>query len=207
AAGDGGMGVPNDGERAEKLRCLRGHGSKPKYYHKLIGGNFRLDALQAALVSVKLKYLDAWTAARQLNARRYDTLFAEGELRVAKSCTYKRHGTGAWHARGTAKLGDDLPDLLLPSVVADRHIFNQYVVRVADRDRLKAALDAKGIGTEVYYPVPMHLQECFAYLGHSEGDFPESEAAAKETLALPIYPELTEEQSRYVVDCVLDFLE
>lgn len=207
AAGDGGMVVTSNGERAEKLRCLRGHGSNPKYYHKLVGGNFRLDSLQASVVSVKLKYLDGWTAARQFNAKLYDTLFAESELRVEKSCSYNRQGTSPWRGLDDSTFGNDRPVMLLPSVLTDRHIFNQYVVRVANRDRLKAALDTKGIGTEVYYPVPMHLQECFAYLRHSEGDFPESEAAAKETLALPIYPELTEEQIRYVVESVLGCLE
>jgi dTDP-4-amino-4,6-dideoxygalactose transaminase len=190
AAGDGGMVVTNDAGRAEKLRRLRTHGSQPKYYHHLIGGNFRLDALQAAVVSVKLRHLDGWTSARQRNAKRYDTLFAEAGLRTA----------------GSSARGRTNADLYLPSVVTDRHIFNQYIVRVADRDRLKAALDAKGVGTEIYYPVPMHLQQCFAYLGHTGGAFPESEGAAKETLALPIYPELTDEQAQYVVACVRESL-
>jgi dTDP-4-amino-4,6-dideoxygalactose transaminase len=202
AAGDGGMVVTSDIKREAKLRCLRAHGSHPKYYHKLIGGNFRLDALQAALVSVKLKHLDAWTSARQYNAKRYDALFAEAGLRVAH--------TSARDDIGTRSLGrgsdQRTPNLLLPSVVTGRHIFNQYVIRTVDRDRLKAMLGAKGISTEVYYPVPMHLQECFAYLGHAEGDFPASEGAARETLALPIYPELTEDQVRYVVECVRDCL-
>jgi dTDP-4-amino-4,6-dideoxygalactose transaminase len=202
AAGDGGMVVTADGERAEKLQRLRAHGSKPKYYHKLIGGNFRLDALQAALVSVKLKHLDAWTSARQHNAERYEKLFAETGLRVSESSAFGRYN--AW----PRVAGSDacVPDLYLPSVVADRHVFNQYVIRVADRDRIKAALDVAGVGTEIYYPVPMHLQECLAYLGHADGDFPESEGAAEETLALPIYPEVTEDQARYVVECVRDCL-
>jgi len=177
AAGDGGMVVTNDAKRAERLRCLRAHGSEPKYYHKFIGGNFRLDALQAAIVTVKLKHLDDWTTARRRNAERYNALFAE------------------------------LTDIQLPTVVANRHIFNQYVVRVAQRDRLRATLEANGVGTEIYYPVPMHLQECFAYLGHTKGDYPESECAANETLALPIYPELTDEQAQYVAACVRDSLQ
>ena len=176
AAGDGGMVVTNDAARAEKLRVLRAHGSKPKYYHKVIGGNFRLDALQAAVVSAKLPHLDGWTAARQRNARRYDELFAASGAPVG-----------------------------LPAVVTDRHIFNQYVIRVARRNELQAALKARGVGTEVYYPVPMHLQECFAYLGLGAGSFPESEQAANETLALPVHPELTGEQAEYVVQCVVDF--
>lgn len=176
AAGDGGMIVTNDAQRADKLRCIRAHGSKPKYYHKIIGGNFRLDALQAAIVSAKLPHLDSWTSARQRNARLYDELFDEAGLPV-----------------------------LLPAVTTDRHIFNQYVIRVTSRNELQAFLQKKGIGTEVYYPVPMHLQECFGDLGYSTGSFPESEGAAKETLALPIHPELTEEQVRYVVENVREF--
>ncbi|MGH9530379.1 MAG: DegT/DnrJ/EryC1/StrS family aminotransferase [Terriglobales bacterium] len=176
AAGDGGMVVTNDVERAEKLRCLRGHGAKPKYHHKIIGGNFRLDALQAAVISVKLPHLDAWTSARQRNARTYDGLFRESRLPVG-----------------------------LPTPGSDRHIFNQYVIRIPRRDALRGFLQNKGVGTEVYYPVPMHLQECFAYLGLGEGAFPESERAAKETLALPIYPELTEAQLEFVVKCIREF--
>jgi dTDP-4-amino-4,6-dideoxygalactose transaminase len=199
AAGDGGMVVTNDSQRAEKLVRLRSHGSKPKYYHKIIGGNFRLDALQAAVVSAKLPHLDGWTAARQRNAKRYDRLFAESGLQIAGSSGYPRTADArkAFH-KGT-------PQVFIPTVAADRHIFNQYVIRVSRRDELKAALEAKGVGTEVYYPVPMHLQECFAYLGQKEGAFPESESAAKETLALPIYPELTDQQARYVVQCVQGF--
>ncbi len=199
AAGDGGMIVTNDAERAQRLRCLRAHGSNPKYYHKLIGGNFRLDALQAAIVSVKLRHLDAWTSARQSNARRYEALFAEaGLLSFETSIFDSRSG---WESSDTS-----IPDLYTPSVVATRHIFNQYIIRVADRNRMKKALDAAGVGTEIYYPVPMHLQECFAYLGHADGDFPQSESAARETLALPIYPEITEEQARYVVGCIRNVL-
>jgi dTDP-4-amino-4,6-dideoxygalactose transaminase len=177
AAGDAGMIVTNDAGRADKLKCLRAHGSKPKYYHKVVGGNFRLDALQAAVVSAKLPYLDGWTAARQRNAKKYDELFANMGLPIG-----------------------------LPSVVADRHIFNQYIIRVPNRDQLQAYLQHRGIGTEVYYPVPMHLQECFSYLGHGVGAFPESERAAKETLALPVHPELTEQQATYVAGCVGEFI-
>ena len=183
AAGDGGMVVTNDAKRAERLRILRSHGSRPKYYHSMVGGNFRLDALQAAVVSAKLPHLDEWTAARQRNAARYDRLFAEAGFGCADS----------------SPIG-------LPRVVTDRHIFNQYVVRVSSRDELKAALKARGIGTEIYYPVPMHLQECFAHLGYARGDFPEGERAAAETLALPVYPEVTDAQARYVVESVAEFL-
>jgi dTDP-4-amino-4,6-dideoxygalactose transaminase len=177
-AGDGGMVVTNDAERAEKLRCLRAHGAKPKYHHKVVGGNFRLDAIQAAVVSAKLPHLDDWTAARQRNAKRYDELLGAKGVPVG-----------------------------LPAVVANRHIFNQYVIRLADRDALQAFLKEKGVGTEVYYPVSLHLQECFAYLGYRAGAFPESEGAARETLALPIHPELTEQQARYVVDCICEFFD
>jgi dTDP-4-amino-4,6-dideoxygalactose transaminase len=177
AAGDAGMIVTNDAQRADKLRVLRGHGSKPKYHHKVIGGNFRLDAIQAAIVSAKLPHLDDWTAARQRNAQRYDRLFAEYGLPIT-----------------------------LPAVVTNRHIFNQYVIRLSERDELQAYLKTQGVGTEVYYPVPMHLQECFAYLGHAAGAFPESERAAKESVALPVHPEITEVQARFVVECVGNFV-
>jgi len=180
AAGDGGMVVTRDAERAEKVRVLRSHGSKPKYHHRLVGGNFRLDAIQAAVVSAKLPYLDGWTAGRQRNAKLYNQLFAEAGL-------------------ANSVVG-------LPAIVTDRHIFNQYVIRVSRRNELQSYLQGKCIGTEVYYPVPMHLQECFSYLGHKPGSFPESEQAANETLALPIQPELTEAQLRYVVECVRDFV-
>lgn len=178
AAGDAGMVVTNDAQRADKLRVLRGHGAKPKYYHRVVGGNFRLDALQAAIVSAKLPHLDGWTAARQHNAKRYDGLFRRAGLPI-----------------------------VLPAMVTDRHIFNQYVIRTSERDELQAFLKAKGVGTEVYYPVPMHLQDCFAYLGHAQGAFPESERAARETLALPIYPELSDAQAQYVVECISEFFE
>lgn len=174
--GDGGMIVTNDAKRAEKLRCLRGHGAKPKYFHKLIGGNFRLDAIQAAVVSAKLPHLDEWTRARQRNAKTYDALLTQARVPV-----------------------------VLPAVSSDRHIFNQYVIRCATRDELQSYLKKSGVGTEVYYPVPLHLQECFAYLGYAPGAFPESEQAANETLALPIYPELTEAQAKFVVQCLIDF--
>jgi dTDP-4-amino-4,6-dideoxygalactose transaminase len=176
AAGDGGMIVTDSAERAEKLRCLRSHGSKPKYHHRIVGGNFRLDAIQAAIVSAKLPHLDGWTAARQRNAKRYDRLFAAAGLPIG-----------------------------LPAVTTGRHIFNQYVIRVPRRDDLQAHLRKNGIATEVYYPVPMHMQECFAYLGHSTGAFPESERAAAETMALPVHPELTEAQARFVVDSICGF--
>jgi len=176
AAGDAGMVVTNSPERAERLRILRGHGSEVKYHHKWVGGNFRLDALQAAVISAKLNHLDRWTEARQNNARRYDRLIREAGLGVETPVA--GHG---------------------------RHIFNQYVIRVPNRDRLQRHLREREVGTEVYYPVPMHLQECFASLGYKPGSFPHSERAADETLALPIYPGLTDEQARYVVDSIAEF--
>ena len=203
AAGDAGMVVTNDARRAENLVRFRAHGSKPKYYHKVIGGNFRLDTLQAAVVSAKLKHLDEWTLARQRNARRYDELFQASGLAVADSSRYAATKSPA------ASAGHPSPNgavhLYLPKVATDRHIFNQYVIRTARRDALKAALAQNEVGTEIYYPVPMHLQECFASLGRGAGSFPESESAAKETLALPIYPELTDQQAEHVVRCVRDF--
>jgi dTDP-4-amino-4,6-dideoxygalactose transaminase len=198
AAGDGGMIVTNDAQRAENLARLRSHGSKPKYYHKVVGGNFRLDTLQAAVVQAKLKHLDAWTLARQRNAQRYDQLFAASGLAVADSSRYS--------GNGSTGQGKGEPKLFLPKVVADRHIFNQYVIRTSRRDQLKAALQEKGVSTEIYYPVPMHLQECFSSLGYGPGAFPQGESAAKETLALPIYPELNDQQAEYVVQCIRDFL-
>jgi dTDP-4-amino-4,6-dideoxygalactose transaminase len=179
--GDGGMVVTGDEQRAEKLRVLRVHGSKPKYYHALIGGNFRFDAIQAAIINVKFRHLDDWTAARQVNADRYRRLFQQSGL-----------------------VGNGL--VQLPQVAPDRrHIYNQFVIRLPRRDQLRSFLKDRNVATEVYYPVPLHLQACFDYLGHHQGDFPESEAAARETLALPIYPELSDEQARYVVDCVARF--
>ena len=174
AFGDAGMCVTNDAALAERMRILRVHGGKPKYYHTLIGGNFRIDELQAAVLNVKLKHLDAWTAGRQRNAAFYDGAFAGAQLGAAVQTPQASPGV--------------------------RHIYNQYVVRVRVRDRLRQQLAAAGVGTEIYYPVPLHLQQCFAYLGHKSGDFPLSEQAAAETLAVPIYPELTETQLQYVVD-------
>jgi dTDP-4-amino-4,6-dideoxygalactose transaminase len=179
AFGDGGMVTCRSEDLCEKLRILRAHGSQPKYYHKRVGGNFRLDALQAAIVSVKLKYLDGWTEARRKNAQLYRSLFAEAGLAGR---------------------------IVLPVEKEERHIFNQFVIRVPEkRDKLHAALREAGIGTEVYYPVPLHLQECFADLGYRKGDFPAAEDAAERTLALPIYPELAEEQQRYVVEKIREF--
>ena len=179
AFGDAGLCTTNDLELAERMRVLRVHGGKPKYFHALIGGNFRIDELQAAVLRVKLKYLDGWTQARQRNAAFYDAAFAD------------------------ARLGPKLETPL--AMVGDRHIFNQYIVRAQRRDALKSFLADRHIGTEIYYPVPLHRQECFAYLGYQAGDFPQSERAAAETLALPIYPELERAQLKHVVASVDEF--
>jgi len=174
--GDGGLVTSTNTQLTRRIRLLRNHGMEPKYYHHMVGGNFRLDAIQAAVLRVKLPHLETWTEARQRNAARYRAMFA---------------------ARGLA-------DIVRLPVEAPRrtHIYNQFVVRVAERDRLRAHLATQGIGTEVYYPVPFHLQRCFADLGYAAGAFPQAEAAARESLALPIYGELTEAQQAAVVDAV-----
>jgi dTDP-4-amino-4,6-dideoxygalactose transaminase len=197
--GDGGMVVTSDPTLAEKMRLLRAHGASPKYYHKLIGGNFRLDALQAAVLRVKLKYLDDWTAGRQRNAATYRRLFAEAGLTIdPPSCL-----TAGCHARNKGDCTLPPGRVVLPVEAPDRrHIYNQFVIRVAQRDQVMAALKARQIGHEIYYPVPLHLQECFAYLGQRPGDLPASECAAAETLALPIYPELTDAMLAAVVEAV-----
>lgn len=179
AAGDAGALVTDDAELAEKVRVLRAHGSKPKYFHPLVGVNSRLDALQAAILSVKLPYLDGWSEARRAVAARYDRLLGDGSMRA-----------GATPRASVLQLPWTRP--------GDRHIFNQYVVRSPLRDKLQAAFKTAKIGCEIYYPLPMHLQECFGYLGYRAGDMPRSEAAARETLALPMFPELDESQQQQV---------
>lgn len=176
--GDGGALVTNDAALADKCRLLRGHGSQPKYYHKILGGNFRLDALHAAVLRVKLPHLDAWHAARQRVAAYYTHAFADAGL------------AGRVQA---------------PAMVQSRHVFNQYVARVEKRDALRQHLAQLKISTETYYPLPLHLQECFAQLGHQVGDFPESERAAQQTVALPMYPELTTGQQERVVAAIAEF--
>jgi dTDP-4-amino-4,6-dideoxygalactose transaminase len=186
AYGDAGLIVTNDDALASQVRLLRAHGAEAKYYHKLVGGNFRLDELQAAVLLVKLAHLDRWTAARRARAVRYDRMFTESGLIAAGHVV--------------------LPEAVFrsPDLTRD-HIYHQYVIRAGRRDTLREFLAAHGVGSEVYYPVPFHLQECFRELGHRAGDYPESERAANETLALPVYPELTAEQQAYVVDQVRAF--
>jgi dTDP-4-amino-4,6-dideoxygalactose transaminase len=185
--GDGGIVTANDPELAEKTKLLRGHGAKPKYYHKLVGGNFRLDALQAAVVRVKLKYLDQWTAARQRNADLYRQLLAEAGLScdpATVSCL--QNNCQAWQSDCALAQG-----VVLPQTMPERrHIYNQFVIRTNRRDELVEHLKVNKIGNEIYYPVPMHEQDCFSELGYKEGDFPLSECAARKTVAIPIYPEL-----------------
>ncbi len=175
--GDGGMVVTQEAELADRLAQCRNHGSKPKYYHKWVGGNFRLDTLQAAGLLVKLRHLDDWSARRRANAARYEELFADFEP-------------------------------VTTPVIRDRcvSIYNQYVIRVPRRDELQAFLKEQGIGTAIYYPLSLHQQECFASLAHNEGDFPQSEQAAAESLAIPIYPELTDQQIAYVAGKIKEFL-
>lgn len=174
--GDGGMIVTNDEELYERLVVMRNHGSEPKYYHKLIGGNFRLDSIQAAALLAKLPHLDEWSEGRRRNAEYYNAGFAETDIKTP---------------------------YINPDCVS---IYNQYVIRASRRDELMSHLRDRRISCEIYYPVPMHLQECFSYLPYKEGDFPHAEKAAKEVLALPVYPELTDEMKDYVVETILSFL-
>jgi dTDP-4-amino-4,6-dideoxygalactose transaminase len=178
AFGDGGLVTTNDDTLAAALRRLRVHGADRQYYHQVIGGNFRLDALQAAVLRVKLPHLAAWTEGRRRNAARYDQLFSDAGL---------------------------TDRVTLPTAAPDcHHIFNQYVIRVPHRDAVKAHLESRQVGCAIYYPVPFHEQQCFTYLGYRTGQFPHAEKAAHETLALPIYGELTADQQRYVVSAVAE---
>lgn len=175
AFGDGGMIVTNDAALAERCAVLRQHGSKPKYYHKFVGANFRLDAIQAAILRVKLKHLPGWSDQRRRNAGRYNKLLADAPVTLPTVRDY------------------------------NEMIYNQYVISHARRDALQAHLKEKEIGTEIYYPLPLHLQECFSDLGYTTGMLPVSEEAAKHVLALPVYPELTDEAQTYVADCIRSF--
>lgn len=172
AYGDGGMVLTNDQSLAEKISVLRVHGSKPKYYHSLVGVNSRLDAIQAAILIAKFKYLDEWNESRRKNAQYYDALFADMDL--------------------ITPYAEDF----------NYHIYNQYVIKIRNRDKVREDLGKANIGTEIYYPVPLHLQKCFSELGYKEGDLPISEDSAKSTLALPIYPELSREQQEIIVETI-----
>lgn len=194
AFGDAGMVITNDSDLADRLRLLRNHGYRPKYYNKVVGGNFRLDALQAAVLRVKLRYLDGWTAARHRNAATYCRLFCEAGL--------------AEHPNGVSE--ESIPRSVALPVEREgrRHVYNQFVIRVHG-DRRRALMDhlkKRDVGCEIYYPCPLHLQECFGDLGYCEGDFPEAEQAAAQTVALPIYAELTEAQQETVVSAIVETL-
>jgi dTDP-4-amino-4,6-dideoxygalactose transaminase len=194
--GDGGLNVTNDEKLGEHLHILRVHGGYPKYYHKFIGGNFRIDAIQSAVINIKLPHLDGWSEQRRENAETYNKLFIEAGL-----------------SEETGKIKfDEKNKVLLPKAVYkdsginNYHIFNQYIVRVEMRDELRKFLSENEIGNEIYYPVPFHLQECFANLGYSKGDFPVAESAAASSIALPIYPELSEDQISFVVSKIKEFI-
>jgi dTDP-4-amino-4,6-dideoxygalactose transaminase len=195
--GDGGLVVTDDDELANSLRIKRVHGGEPKYYHKVIGGNFRLDALQAAVLRVKLPHLNSWSEKRRENAEKYNSFFIEAGL-----------------AEETGKINfDDNNKILLPKAIykdinelKNYHIYNQYIIRAQKRDSLREFLLNNEIGCEIYYPVPFHQQECFADLGYNDGDFPISETAGTTTLALPIYPELSTGQQQFVVDKIKEFI-
>lgn len=184
--GDGGMVLTNDEQLAQKLKLLRVHGSRNKYFYDILGGNFRLDALQAAVLRVKLKHLDEWQRKRRERASYYDRIFTEsglveeGQVQIPEAL-YRDSGTEYFHT------------------------YHQYVIRVRDRDKLQEHLNEKKVSTAVYYPLPLHLQKCFSYLGYKEGDFPVAEKAAREVLALPVYPELTTDQQDYVVSSINEF--
>ena len=195
--GDGGLIVTNDDKLSEIIRIKRVHGGEPKYYHKVIGGNFRLDAIQAAVLRVKLPHLQSWSEKRQQNAKRYNQLFIEAGLAEEPGKTQF----------------DSKNKVLLPKAVYEKsgvknyHIYNQYKIRVEKRDALREFMTKHEIGTEIYYPVPFHLQECFADLGYKKGDFPVSEFSANTSIALPIYPELSDEQLQYVVSVIKKFFD
>jgi len=195
--GDGGLVSTNNDELAYMLRIKRVHGGEQKYYHKVIGGNFRIDALQAAVLRVKLPHLDKWSEKRRENAEYYNKLFKDA---------------GLAEEPGKTKF-DEKNKILLPkpvlkniSNVKNYHIYNQYIIRAQKRDELKKFLAENEIGNEIYYPVPFHMQECFANLNHKVGDFPEAEKASNTSLALPVYPELTKEQQEFVVQKIKEFI-
>ena len=185
-AGDGGMVVARDSSLHDKLKILRVHGSRPKYFHKIVGGNFRLDALQAAVLLVKLKYLDSWSEKRRKNASYYNKLFSES---------------------GVIKEGfiETPEEVYRDTGDQNHHIYNQYTIRAQSRDKLRTYLTEQGIGTSIYYPVPLHLQECYKDLGYLKGDFPESEKASESVLSLPVYPELAPSQQEYIMEKITEF--
>jgi dTDP-4-amino-4,6-dideoxygalactose transaminase len=190
AFGDGGLVTTNHVDMADHVRRLRNHGSRVRYYHEEIGWNSRLDSIQAAVLRVKMKYIDQWNARRREVAARYDKLLVE--VGLASPAT-----RGGWAAKEPVRLLCTLPQA--------HHIYHQYVIRVMRRDELRQHLSARGIGSEIYYPVPLHMQDCFNYLGYGVGDLPHTELAAKEVLALPIFPEITDDEQQRVVDALREF--
>jgi dTDP-4-amino-4,6-dideoxygalactose transaminase len=186
AFGDAGALTTNDPDLAERVVMLRDHGSRQRYYHEEIGANSRLDAIQAAVLRVKMPHLQQWNSERRQRASTYDELFADSGLIK----------TGAASSNSVT---------LLKTRPEAHHIYHQYVIRVKKRDQLKAFMSDRGIGTQIYYPVPLHLQKCFIYLGYAAGDLPETEAAAAEVLALPMFAELREEEQQYVVETIAEF--
>lgn len=189
AAGDAGMVTTNDDRLAERTTMLRAHGSRVRYYHDEIGWNSRLDSVQAAVLGVKLKHIADWNRARSEKACRYHGLLQKSGLASAT----------------TTEVTATAPIALLENRPEAQHVYHQYVVRAHRRDELRQYLTEQGVGTEIYYPVPLHLQKCFEYLGYAKGSLPESERASREVLALPIFPELTQEEQQYVVNAIVDF--
>ena len=195
--GDGGLVISNDDKLAERLKILRVHGGEPKYYHKIIGGNFRLDAIQAAVLKVKLPFLDGWSQKRRENAEDYNNSFIAAGL---------AEETGKIYFNEKNKVL--LPKAIYKSdAIKNFHIYNQYIIRVEKRDELRQFLAKNEISTEIYYPVPFHMQECFANLGYKRGDFPLSEMSADTSIALPIYPELSKNQIEFVVKTIKEFTQ
>ncbi|MHB8851958.1 MAG: DegT/DnrJ/EryC1/StrS family aminotransferase [Ignavibacteriaceae bacterium] len=195
--GDGGLVISNDDKLAERLKILRVHGGEPKYYHKIIGGNFRLDAIQAAVLKVKLPFLDGWSQKRRENAEDYNKSFIAAGL---------AEETGKIYFNEKNKVL--LPKAIYKSdAIKNFHIYNQYIIRVEKRDELRQFLAKNEISTEIYYPVPFHMQECFANLGYKRGDFPLSEMSADTSIALPIYPELSKNQIEFVVKTIKEFTQ
>ena len=188
--GDSGLVTTNDPALADRVNLLRNHGHRPKYHNKAIGGNFRMDALQAAVLRAKFPYLEGWTEARRRHAETYRTLFTQAGLAIQPE-----------------ELGHRLGCVLPQESPYGRHIYHLFIIRVEQRDALQAFLKERQISSEVYYPVPLHLQECFAGYGWKPGDYPESERAARQTLALPIYPEMTETQQQAVVEGIAAFFK
>ncbi|MBW1980295.1 MAG: DegT/DnrJ/EryC1/StrS family aminotransferase [Deltaproteobacteria bacterium] len=200
-AGDSGLVTTSNRKTAETLGILRVHGAQGKNYHVKLGGNFRLDTLQAAILLAKLGHLDEWTVKRRAHAKYYETLFLQAGLQDKERLTLPR---AVWEEglQNMAETGKEEPG---PPYYG--HVYNQYVIRAHQRDELRRYLAEQGVGTAVYYPLPLHLQPCFSELGYDEGDFPESEKAARETLALPVYPELEKAQLDYVADRIAAFYE